>query len=76
MALSTFPVVAGEKLKVAGITWFLFNKMGKTTPALDAAAKRGEIEYVHSESTANTDYVRVMREYCDSGMQFIVGEAE
>ena len=24
--------------------------------ALDAAAKRGEIDYVYSESTANTDY--------------------
>ena len=43
--------------------------------ALDAAAKRGEIDYVYSESTANTDYVRVMREYCDSGVNMIVGEA-
>tara|TARA_Y100000589_G_scaffold251105_1_gene239293 strand:- start:57 stop:1064 length:1008 start_codon:yes stop_codon:yes gene_type:complete len=76
-ALSTFPAVAGEKLKVAGIYTVPIQQkwVARLHLALDAAAKRGEIEYVYSESTANTDYVRVMREYCDSGMQFIVGEA-
>ena len=43
--------------------------------ALDAAAKAGEIEYVYSEKVANTDYVRVLREYAESGVTLVVGEA-
>ncbi len=43
--------------------------------ALDAAAKAGDIEYVFSEKVANTDYVRVLREYAESGVNLIVGEA-
>ena len=43
--------------------------------ALDAAAKAGTIEYKFSEKVANTDYVRVLREYAESGIQLIVGEA-
>ena len=76
-ALSSLPVAAGSKLKVAGIYTVPIQQkwVARLHLALDAAAKRGEIEYVYSESTANTDYVRVMREYCDSGMQMIVGEA-
>ncbi len=76
-ALSSLPVAAGSKLKVAGIYTVPIQQkwVARLHLALDAAAKRGEIEYVYSESTANTDYVRVMREYCDSGMQMIVWEA-
>ena len=76
-ALSSLPVAAGSKLKVAGIYTVPIQQkwVARLHLALDAAAKRGEIEYVYSESTSNTDYVRVMREYCDSGMQMIVGEA-
>ena len=43
--------------------------------ALKAAADAGEIEYKYSEKVANTDYVRVLREYANSGVQLIVGEA-
>ena len=43
--------------------------------ALDAAAKAGTIEYQFSEKVANTDYVRVLREYAEAGVQLIVGEA-
>ncbi len=43
--------------------------------ALDAAAKAGTIEYKFSEKVANTDYVRVLREYAESGVKLIVGEA-
>jgi len=42
--------------------------------ALNAAANRGDIEYVFSENVANTDYERVMREYAEQGMQLIIGE--
>jgi len=76
-ALTTFPAFAGGKLKVAGIYTVPTQQkwVARLHLALDAAAKRGEIEYVYNESTANTDYVRVMREYCDSGVNMIVGEA-
>ena len=76
-SLSNFSSFAGSKIKVAGIYTVPIQQkwVARLHLALEAAAKNGEIDYVYSESTANTDYVRVMREYCDSGMQFIVGEA-
>lgn len=39
-----------------------------------AAAERGVIEYVYSESTSNNDYERVMREYSEAGHDLIIGE--
>ena len=42
--------------------------------AADAAVERGEIEYVFTENTSNTDYERVMREYAEAGNKLIVGE--
>jgi basic membrane protein A and related proteins len=43
--------------------------------AATIAKDRGDIEYAFSEKVANTDYERVMREYCEAGNQLIVGEA-
>jgi basic membrane lipoprotein Med (substrate-binding protein (PBP1-ABC) superfamily) len=43
--------------------------------AATTAQERGDIEYTFSEKVANTDYERVMREYCEAGHQLIVGEA-
>lgn len=43
--------------------------------AATIAKDRGDIEYVFSEKVSNTDYERVMREYCEAGHQLIVGEA-
>ena len=43
--------------------------------AANTAKDRGDIEYVFSESVANTDYERVMREYAEAGHKLIVGEA-
>lgn len=43
--------------------------------AANAAVAKGDIEYVYSEKISNTDYERVMREYCESGYQLILGEA-
>ncbi|CAN5343239.1 BMP family protein [soil metagenome] len=43
--------------------------------AATAAKEKGAIEYVFSEKVANTDYERVMREYCEAGHELIVGEA-
>jgi basic membrane protein A and related proteins len=39
------------------------------------AKGRGDIDYVFSEKVSNTDYERVMREYCEAGQQLIIGEA-
>ncbi|WP_319529883.1 BMP family ABC transporter substrate-binding protein [uncultured Cohaesibacter sp.] len=42
--------------------------------AAEAAKARGDIEYVYSENTSNSDYERVMREYCEAGHKLILGE--
>ena len=75
--LSNFPSFAGNKIKVAGIyTQPIQQKWdARLHLALDAAQTSGEIDYVFSEKVSNTDYVRVLREYCESGVQLIVGEA-
>ncbi|TDQ83228.1 nucleoside-binding protein [Dongia mobilis] len=43
--------------------------------AATKAVERGDIDYVFSEKVSNTDYERVMREYCEAGYKLIVGEA-
>jgi len=65
------------KVKVAGIyTQPIQQKWdARLHLALDAAEKAGTVEYKYSEKVANTDYVRVLREYCESGVDLIVGEA-
>ncbi|SDR22444.1 BMP family protein [Pseudovibrio sp. Tun.PSC04-5.I4] len=70
-------VLAAEPLKVAAIYTVPVEQqwVGRIHQALNAAAERGEITYVYSENTANTDYERVMREYAEAGNQLIVGEA-
>ena len=64
-------------LKVAGIyTQPIQQKWdARLHQGLEAAKAKGEIEYVFSEKVANTDYIRVLREYCESGVKLIVGEA-
>ena len=65
------------KIKVAGIyTQPIQQKWdARLHQALVAAEKAGEIEYVFSEKVANTDYVRVLREYAEGGVDLVVGEA-
>ena len=66
-----------DKLKVAGIYTVPIQQkwVGTLHRALTAAKERGEIDYSFSEKVPNTDYVRVMREYAESGVQLVVGEA-
>ncbi|MFO1070543.1 MAG: BMP family protein [Geminicoccaceae bacterium] len=77
-ALTT--VVAGaasaEPVKVAAIYTVPVEQqwVSRIHKALKAAEARGEITYVWSENTANTDYERVMREYAEAGNKLIVGE--
>lgn len=76
-SLAVFNSAMAEKIKVAGIyTQPLQQKWdARLHQALQAAADAGEIDYVYSEKTANTDYVRVLREYAESGINLVVGEA-
>ena len=67
---------AQPKLKVAAIYTVPYEQqwVSRIHKALKAAEARGEIEYKSSESVANADYERVMREYATGGSQLIVGE--
>ncbi|WP_027134942.1 BMP family protein [Geminicoccus roseus] len=76
-ALSLIRPAAGqEKLKVAGIHTVPVENAwnSRLHQALVDAGEAGTIEYVYSESVANTDYVRAMRQYADQGARLIVGE--
>ena len=70
-------VLAQDKLAVAGIWTVPVEQqwVSRLHLALQAALERGEIDYVWSENTANTDYERVMREYAEAGKALILGEA-
>ncbi len=76
VALGSTPGFA-KTLKVAGIyTQPIQQKWdARLHEALLAAKEAGEIEYVFSEKVANTDYVRVLREYAEGKADLIVGEA-
>ncbi len=67
----------GHTIKVAGIyTQPIQQKWdARLHEALTNAQNRGDIEYVYSEEVSNTDYIRVLREYADSGIDLVVGEA-
>jgi len=76
LAFCATPALA-DTLKVAGIyTQPIQQKWdARLHLALQALEDAGEIDYDYSEKVANTDYVRVLREYADSGVGLIVGEA-
>ena len=77
MALTLGATAGAQGLKVAGIyTQPIQQKWdARLHLALQRAADEGRIEYSFSEKVANTDYVRVLREYADSGVDLVVGEA-
>jgi basic membrane lipoprotein Med (substrate-binding protein (PBP1-ABC) superfamily) len=68
---------AQGKLKVAAIYTVPIEQqwVSRIHKALNAAKSAGEIEYVFSESVANADYERVLRQYAEQGNALIVGEA-
>lgn len=68
---------AAEKLQVAAVYTVPVEQqwVSRLHQALKAAQARGEIDYVYSENTSNTDYERVMREYAEAGKKLIIGEA-
>jgi len=67
----------GKKIKVAGIHTVPVENAwnSRLHAAMVAANAKGTIEYVFSESVANTDYARAMRQYADQGALLIVGES-
>ncbi len=67
---------AADPIKVAAIYTVPVEQqwVSRIHKAANAAKERGDIEYVYSENTANNDYERVMREYCEAGHKLILGE--
>lgn len=68
---------AAEKIRTAAIYTVPVEQqwVSRIHKAATVAQDRGDIEYTFSEKVTNTDYERVMREYCEAGYQLIVGEA-
>jgi basic membrane lipoprotein Med (substrate-binding protein (PBP1-ABC) superfamily) len=77
LLLAAGPEALADKIKVAGIyTQPIQQKWdARLHTALVNAQDRGDIDYVFSEKVSNTDYIRVLREYAESGVKLIVGEA-
>ncbi|MCO6390140.1 BMP family ABC transporter substrate-binding protein [Aliihoeflea aestuarii] len=71
-----FRAFAQEAIKVAAVYTVPTEQqwVSRIHLAAMAAMERGEIEYVFSENVSNSDYERVMREYCETGNQLILGE--
>lgn len=68
---------AADKIKTAAIYTVPVEQqwVSRIHKAATTAQERGDIEYTFSEKVSNTDYERVMREYCEAGHQLIIGEA-
>ncbi|SDN36951.1 BMP family protein [Ensifer sp. YR511] len=68
--------LAADPIKVAAVYTVPVEQqwVSRIHKAANAAKERGDIEYVYSENTANNDYERVMREYCEAGNKLILGE--
>jgi basic membrane lipoprotein Med (substrate-binding protein (PBP1-ABC) superfamily) len=70
-------ILAAEPIKTAAIYTVPIEQqwVSRIHKAANAAKDRGDIDYTFSEKVSNTDYERVMREYCEAGHKLIVGEA-
>jgi basic membrane lipoprotein Med (substrate-binding protein (PBP1-ABC) superfamily) len=71
------PAFGQAKIKVAAVYTVPVEQqwVSRIHKALNAAKARGAIDYEFSESVANADYERVMRQFAEKGNQFIVGES-
>lgn len=69
--------LAADRIKVAAIYTVPVEQqwVSRIHKALNTAVARGDIDYVFSESVANSDYERVMREYAERGNSMIIGES-
>ncbi|TDL85453.1 BMP family protein [Meridianimarinicoccus aquatilis] len=77
LVLAAPPVLGQAKFKVAGLHASPVENAwnSRLHGAMVEAASDGAIEYVFSEGVAATDYGRAAREYAESGVDLIVGEA-
>ena len=68
--------LAQEPIKVAGIYTVPVEQqwVSRIHIAAEALKAAGTVDYTYTENVANTDYPRVMREYCEAGVKLIVGE--
>ncbi len=67
---------AAEPIKMAGVYTVPVEQqwVSRIHVAAEAAKAAGAVDYTYTENVANTDYPRVMREYCEAGVKLIVGE--
>lgn len=74
--LVPFRAMAAEPIKTAGIYTVPVEQQWVSRIHLAAVSAQadGRIDYTYTENVANTDYPRVMREYCESGVKLILGE--
>ncbi len=68
--------MAAEPIKMAGVYTVPVEQqwVSRIHTAAEAAKAAGQVDYTYTENVANTDYPRVLREYCESGVKLIVGE--
>jgi basic membrane lipoprotein Med (substrate-binding protein (PBP1-ABC) superfamily) len=68
--------LAADPVRMAGIYTVPVEQqwVSRIHVAAEAAKAAGRVDYTFTENVANTDYPRVMREYCESGVKLIVGE--
>ncbi|MFN3936002.1 MAG: BMP family protein [Gemmobacter sp.] len=69
-------LLAADPVRTAGIYTVPVEQqwVSRIHKAATAAQDGGRVNYTFSENVSNTDYPRVMREYAESGVRFIVGE--
>ncbi|MCU0829741.1 MAG: BMP family protein [Tabrizicola sp.] len=67
---------AQDPIKMAGIYTVPVEQqwVSRIHIAAEALKAAGTVDYTYTENVANTDYPRVMREYCEAGVKLIVGE--
>jgi len=67
---------AADPIKMAGIYTVPVEQqwVSRIHIAAEALKAAGTVDYTFTENVANTDYPRVMREYCEAGVKLIVGE--
>ena len=77
-AAANLPIAAfaQEPVKMAGIYTVPVEQqwVSRIHIAAEALKAAGTVDYSFTENVANTDYPRVMREYCEAGVKLIVGE--
>ena len=68
--------MAQDPIKMAGIYTVPVEQqwVSRIHIAAEALKASGAVDYSYAENVANTDYPRVMREYCEAGVKLIVGE--